>query len=83
MVPLVFLARMNALGTIAFVGLFAVIQIGGDTATRQADLPTDFILVLVGLLLFFMTITEFVRRRREQRSAYVPRGLAVSRGGSA
>ncbi|HEY4277344.1 MAG TPA: ABC transporter permease [Conexibacter sp.] len=77
MVPLVFLARLNALGTIAFVGLFSVIQIGGDTATRQADLPTDFILVLVGLLLFFMTITEYVRIRRAQRSAYVPRGLGA------
>jgi ABC-type uncharacterized transport system permease subunit len=67
MVPVVFLARMNALATIAFVGLFAVIQIGGDTATRTADLPTDFILVLVGLLLFFMTITEFYRVRRQRR----------------
>lgn len=66
MVPLVFLARFNALGTMAFVALFAVIQIGGDTATRQAELPTDFILVLVGLLLFFMTITEYVRIRRSR-----------------
>jgi simple sugar transport system permease protein len=64
MVPLVFLARLNAIATIAFVGLFAVIQIGGDTATRKADLPTAFILVLVGLLLFFMAITEFYRLRR-------------------
>jgi simple sugar transport system permease protein len=64
MVPLVFLARLNAIATIAFVALFAVIQIGGDTATRKADLPTDFILVLVGLLLFFMAITEFHRKRR-------------------
>jgi len=64
MVPLVFLARLNAVATIAFVALFAVIQIGGDTATRKADLPTDFILVLVGLLLFFMAITEFFRLRR-------------------
>lgn len=66
MVPLVFLARFNALGTIAFVALFAVIQIGGETATSQAELPTDFILVLVGLLLFFMTITEYVRIRRSR-----------------
>ena len=64
MVPLVFLARLNAIATIGFVGLFAVIQIGGDTATRKADLPTAFILVLVGLLLFFMAITEFYRLRR-------------------
>jgi ABC-type uncharacterized transport system permease subunit len=69
MVPLVFLARMNALGTMALVALFAVIQIGGDTATRKADLPADFILVLVGLLLFFMAITEYYRLRRERRLA--------------
>jgi ABC-type uncharacterized transport system permease subunit len=69
MVPLVFLARMNALGTMALVALFAVIQIGGDTATRKADLPADFILVLVGLLLFFMAITEYYRLRRERRVA--------------
>jgi ABC-type uncharacterized transport system permease subunit len=46
-----------------------VIQIGGDTATRKADLPADFILVLVGLLLFFMAITEYYRLRRERRLA--------------
>lgn len=70
MVPLVFLARLNALATVAFVALFAVIQIGGDTATREADLPTDFILVLVGLLLFFMAVTEFMRLRRIRRSRF-------------
>jgi simple sugar transport system permease protein len=69
MVPLVFLARMNALGTMALVAVFAVIQIGGDSATRQADLPADFVLVLVGLLLFFMAITEYYRLRRERRLA--------------
>jgi general nucleoside transport system permease protein len=74
MVPLVFLARLNALATMGFVALFAMIQIGGDTATRKADLPTDFILVLVGLLLFFMAITEYYRRRRQGRL-----GLAAAR----
>jgi simple sugar transport system permease protein len=68
-VPLVFLARLNALVTIAFVALFAVIQIGGDYATRLADLPDDFVLVLVGLILFFLAITEFLRQRREHRLA--------------
>lgn len=63
-VPLVFLARLNAPATVAFVALFAVIQIGGDYATRLADLPDDFVLVLVGLILFFMAITEYLRRRR-------------------
>lgn len=74
-VPLVFLARMNALATVAFVGMFAVIQIGGDTATRLANLPTAFVLVLVGLILFFMAVTEFYRLRREKRLAFVNAGL--------
>lgn len=80
MVPLVFLARLNALGTMALVGLFAVIQIGGDTATRKADLPADFVLVLVGLLLFFMAITEYYRVRRERRLALAR--TAPAAGGS-
>jgi simple sugar transport system permease protein len=81
MVPLVFLARMNALGTMALVAVFAVIQIGGDTATRRADLPTHFILVLVGLLLFFMAITEFYRLRRERRLALSASAPARATGG--
>ncbi len=82
-VPLVFLARLNALATVAFVALFAVIQIGGEYATREADLPNDFVLVLVGLILFFMAITEFMRVRRERRLAFVTAGLAsrLRRGG--
>jgi ABC-type uncharacterized transport system permease subunit len=81
MVPLVFLARMNALGTMALVALFAVIQIGGDTATRQADLPADFVLVLVGLLLFFMAITEYYRLRRERRLALATTAPAAAIAG--
>jgi simple sugar transport system permease protein len=74
-VPLVFLARLNPLATTAFVALFAVIQIGGEYATRVTDLPNDFVLVLVGLILFFMAITEFLRVKRERKLAFLTAGL--------
>lgn len=64
-VPLVFLARKNGFGIIAFVAFFAVVSMGGELATRRADLPNDFLLVIVGLILIFMTVTEYLGHRRE------------------
>ena len=60
---LVFLAGLNVMVVIPFVIFFAVIQIGGHEAARQAGLPNDFLLLLVGLILFFMVLTEWVRTR--------------------
>jgi ABC-type uncharacterized transport system permease subunit len=60
---LVFLAGLNVMVVIPFVFLFAVIQIGGHEAARQAGLPNDFLLLLVGLILFFMVLTEWARTR--------------------
>jgi ABC-type uncharacterized transport system permease subunit len=40
-----------------------VIQIGGHQAALEAGLPNDFLLLLVGLILFFMVLTEWVRTR--------------------
>lgn len=74
-VPLVFLARLNALAVIPFVGLLAVLSIGGDLAARRADLPNDFLLVLVGLILLFMAITEVLGRRRALGQSYLTPGL--------
>jgi simple sugar transport system permease protein len=71
-VPLVFLARLNALAVVPFVGFFAVLSIGGDLATREADLPNDFILVLVGLILLFMAVTEYLGRTRALGRSYLP-----------
>jgi general nucleoside transport system permease protein len=80
-VPLVFLARLNALAVIPFAAFFGVISIGGEYATRQAQLPSDFLLLLTGLILIFMVATQYfsdkrargepilVRRRRKVASA--------------
>jgi simple sugar transport system permease protein len=71
---IVFLAGLDVMVVIPFVFFFAVIQIGGHEAARQAGLPNDFLLLLVGLILFFMVLTEwarirnrFSRRRRKQQ----------------
>ena len=63
-IPLVFLARLNAIGSLVLVIVFSVIQIGGESAARQAEITTDVLLVLVGLMLLFMALTEYVRTRR-------------------
>lgn len=75
-IPFVFLARLNPLGVVPFIGFFAVLSTGGDIATQEAGLPTDFLLVLVALILLFMTLIEFVGRRRELGQSYLPKGLA-------
>jgi simple sugar transport system permease protein len=70
-VPLVFLARLNALAVIPFVFLLALLSIGGDFATQQAEISNEFTLVLVGLILVFMSITEVLGRRRELGQSYL------------
>jgi simple sugar transport system permease protein len=74
-IPFVFLARLNALAVIPFIALYAVLSIGGEYATQQAGLPADFLLVLIGLILLFMTITEYVGRRANMGGSYLPPGL--------
>jgi ABC-type uncharacterized transport system permease subunit len=76
-VPLVFLARLNAIAVVPFVALLAVLSIGGDLATRRADLANDFLLVLVGLILIFMAVTEYLGRRRALGASYLTPGLAA------
>jgi len=66
-VPLVFLARFNGIALVGFVFFFAVLSIGGETASRKADIPNDFLLVLVALVLAFMALTEYLMLRRQQR----------------
>lgn len=75
-IPFVFLARLNALAVIPFIAFYSVLSIGGEYATQQAGLPTDFMLVIVGLILLFMTITEYLGRRRELGASYLTAGLA-------
>ena len=74
-IPFVFLARLNAVAVVPFVAFYAVLSTGGDFAASQANLPTDFLLVLVGLILLFMTIIEYLGRQRELGASYLPKGL--------
>ena len=73
---IVFLAGLDVLVVIPFVFFFAVIQIGGHEAARQAGLPNDFLLLLVGLILFFMVLTEWTRIRA--RFSKIRKKAAVS-----
>lgn len=74
-IPFVFLARLNLLAVIPFVAFYAVLSTGGDLATQAVSLPTDFLLVIVALILLFMTIIEFLGRRRELGQSYLTKGL--------
>jgi simple sugar transport system permease protein len=65
-VPLVFLARFHGVATIAFVAFFAMLSIGGESASRKADLPNFFLLVIVALLLIFMALAEYLDARWRQ-----------------
>lgn len=75
-IPFVFLARLNPIGVIPFIAFFAVLSTGGDVAAQEAGLPTDFLLVLVALILLFMTLIEYVGRRRALGQSYLSKGLA-------
>jgi ABC-type uncharacterized transport system permease subunit len=77
-IPFVFLARLNVLAVIPFVAFYSVLATGGDLATQQVNLPTDFLLVLVALILVFMTVIEFAGRRRELGQSYLPAGLRAA-----
>jgi ABC-type uncharacterized transport system permease subunit len=77
-IPFVFLARLNALAVVPFVAFYAVLFTGGTLATTSVNLPTDFLLVLVALVLLFMTVIEYLGRRRELGASYVTPGLKRS-----
>lgn len=77
-IPFVFLARLNPLAVVPFVAFYAVLSTGGDIATQQANLPTDFLLALVALILLFMTVIEYLGRRRDLGHSYLTPGLAAA-----
>jgi simple sugar transport system permease protein len=62
-IPLVFLARFHGLASIGFVLFFSVLMIGGESAARRLGVPHFYVLVLVGLLLIFLALTEFLDHR--------------------
>lgn len=69
-VPLVFLARFNGIAVIGFVLFFAVLMIGGESASRRMGVPSFYVLVLVGLMLLFLAVVEYLdHRRRRLREA--------------
>jgi simple sugar transport system permease protein len=74
-IPFVFLARLNALAVVPFIAFYSVLSTGGDLAASNANLPTDFLLVLVALILLFMTVIEYLGRRRELGQSYLTPGL--------
>ena len=74
-IPFIFLARLNPLAVVPFIAFFSVLSVGGDLAATNANLSTDFLLVLVGLILLFMTVIEYLGRRRDLGRSYLPPGL--------
>lgn len=78
-VPLVFLARLHAIAVIPFVFLLSMASIGGDYAAQEADLTPKFTLLLVGLTLLFMALTEWLGRKRELGRSYLPARITARR----
>ncbi|MDY0872625.1 putative B6 ABC transporter permease subunit 2 [Dongia rigui] len=68
-VPLVFLARMNGLAVIGFTFFFAALMIGGESAARRIGVPQDFVLLLMGLVLAFLGLVEYLDHRHQMRAA--------------
>ncbi|MCL4066997.1 ABC transporter permease [Pseudomonas sp. GX19020] len=67
-VPLVFLARLNGFGSIAYVFLFSALTIGGESAARRLGVPSFFSLVIVALLLITLGLAEYADKRRRARA---------------
>ena len=67
-VPLVFLARFHGIASIGFVLLFSVLMIGGESAARRLGVPHFYVYVLVGLLLIFLALTEYLDQRWRRRT---------------
>ncbi len=67
-IPLVFLARFHGVAVIGFVLFFAVLMIGGESASRRLGVPHFYVLVLVALLLMFLALTEVLDHRWRQRT---------------
>ncbi len=66
-VPLVFLARFNGFGTVAFVFVFSVLSIGSESAARRIGVPNHFTLMTVAILLIVLGLTEKVEQWRRRR----------------
>ncbi|MFC4222598.1 putative B6 ABC transporter permease subunit 2 [Lysinibacter cavernae] len=86
--PFVFLARLNPLGSVPLIGLYSVLSTGGTLAAHESGLSVDFLLIIVALILVFMALIEFLGTRRSLGQSYLPPGLldglrrGARRGGS-
>jgi simple sugar transport system permease protein len=67
-VPLVFLARFHGLGVIGFTLFFAMLMIGGESASRRIGVPQHYVLVLIALLLLFLALVEYLDHRWRSRT---------------
>lgn len=67
-IPLVFLARFHGVATIGFVVFFAVLMIGGESASRRLGVPQFYVLVLVSLLLIFLALVEYLDGRWRKKT---------------
>ncbi|MFC5337479.1 putative B6 ABC transporter permease subunit 2 [Leucobacter denitrificans] len=76
--PFVFLARLNPLGSIPLIAFYAILATGGTIAAQQAGLSVDFLLIIVALILFFMTVIEYLGNRKDLGKSYLPAGLFKS-----
>jgi ABC-type uncharacterized transport system permease subunit len=63
-VPLVFLARFNGFATISLVFLFSVFTVGSESAARKLDVPGEFTLVAMAILLVLLGVAEALGQRR-------------------
>jgi simple sugar transport system permease protein len=66
-IPLVFLARFNGFASIAYVFLFSVLSIGGESAARRLGVPHFFTLVVMAILLILLALVEHIDHRRRDR----------------
>ena len=68
MIPFAFLARFHGGAMIGFAAFFAIYSIGGEYAARKAQLPSAFVLVVIGLILILLALTEYLNDRLERKS---------------
>jgi ABC-type uncharacterized transport system permease subunit len=61
---LAYLARLRALAVVPFAAFLSVLVIGGDSMSRRADVPTEFVPVLEGLMLLFFALAVWYEGRR-------------------
>ena len=71
-VPFVFLARLSPLGAIPFIAFYSVFATGGMIASQEAGFSSQFLKVIVALILIFMAITEYIGTKRDLGQSYLP-----------